>query len=77
MSGYRLIGDILALLLTILAFIEATKKGRIFILTYLALSFALPVIFHSTLISNVCFFARIGLGIGCYIYLRFFGYLTR
>ena len=76
MIGFRLIGDGLALLLCILAIIEANIKERIFILAYLALSFTLPIIFHSPLLSNICYYARIGLGIGCYIYLRFRGSLT-
>ncbi len=76
MIGYRLIGDGLAILLCILAFIETDKKGKTFILAYLALSFALPTFFHSPLFSNICYFARIGLGIGCYIYLRYQGSLT-
>jgi hypothetical protein len=76
MIGFRLIGDGLAILLCILAFIDADMKVRIFILAYLVSSFALPNIFHSSLLSNICFFARIGLGVGCYIYLRYRGSLT-
>jgi len=76
MSGFRLIGDGLAVLLCILALIEAETEGRIFILAYLGLALTLPMIFHSALLSNICFLARIGLGLGCYIYLRYRGSLT-
>jgi hypothetical protein len=71
---YGLIGEGIALLLSILAFIKAEDKGRILLVTLWGLSFLLPIIFPSVVIIYVCFFLRLAIGMGCYIFLKYHGY---
>jgi hypothetical protein len=66
-----LIGNILAIVGAGAAFFEAETKGRIFILTLMALTFIIPKIWASLLISSICFVLRMVLAIGCYVYVKY------
>ncbi len=74
---YGLIGEVIAGILSILAFIEAEEKGRILLIAVWALSFLLPVIFPSFIMRQVSPFLRLAIGIGCFVYLKYRGYFAR
>ncbi len=74
---YRLIGEGIALILFILAFIEAEAKGRIFLVSIFVLLFLFPLLFPSSIMSLLCLLARLAVGMGCYIFLKYRGYFTR
>jgi hypothetical protein len=74
---YQLIGEIIALVLFIMAFIEAEVRGRIILVSIFVLSFLLPWLFPSRIISLLCLLAKLGIGMGSYIFLRYRGYFRR
>lgn len=67
---YGSIGTGVAIILIALAIYEAEIKGRIIILVLALLTFLLPVLFRTAVLNLICYIARLLLGIGCYIYLK-------
>jgi hypothetical protein len=74
---YQLIGEIIALTLFILAFIEAEIKGRIFLVSVFVLLFLLPWLFPSRIMSLLSLITKLAVGMGCYIFLKYRGYFRR
>jgi hypothetical protein len=74
---YGLIGQGIALLLSILAFTEAGDKGKILLVALWTLSYFLPLIFPSNIMSQALLFLRLAIGIGCFIYLKHQGYFSK
>jgi lipid-A-disaccharide synthase-like uncharacterized protein len=71
---YGLIGEGIALLLSILTFIEAEEKGKIVLIALWALSFLLTIVFLSFIMRQVSLSLRLATGIGSFIYLSYQGY---
>lgn len=67
---YDLIGTGIAIILIALAIYEADIKGRIIILALTLLTFLLPALLRKAVLNLICFIARLLIGIGCYIYLK-------
>ncbi|MCJ7587356.1 MAG: hypothetical protein MUQ00_05565 [Candidatus Aminicenantes bacterium] len=68
---YSSIGLGIALIFIGLAFYEAEATGRIVILSAFALSFILPALFSSYVLSVVCRIGRLVLGIICFVYWKY------
>lgn len=68
---YEAIGTIVAIVLIVLAFYHADIKGRIIILSLSSLTFVLPRLFPSPTLHVVCWAARLFIGMGSYIYLKY------
>ena len=77
MIPYELIGQGVALLLSILAFFQAEDKGKILLVSLWVLSFMLPLFFPSLIIGRIGPFLRLAIGIGCFVYLKYQGYFSR
>jgi len=71
MGIYTGIGTGVALVLMAMAFHEAENRGRVIILSLAVLTFLLPALFPSSAIWLIFFIARILIGLGCYLYLRY------
>jgi hypothetical protein len=54
-----------------MAFSEAEDRGRIIILSVLALSFILPALFSSHTLDFVCMIGRLVLGMVCFVYWKY------
>ena len=67
---YGFIGDMLAVIVAVVAFVQAGPKGRIVIAWLMGSAFVIPRIAPSPTVSIVCFIARILIAIGCYLYIR-------
>jgi len=74
---YALIGECIAVILFTLAFIEAEVRGRIFLVSIFVLLFLLPRLFPSSIMSLLCLVAKLAVGMGCYIFLKYRGYFRR
>jgi hypothetical protein len=74
---YGLIGQGIALVLSILAFNEAGDRGKILLVALWALSFMLPLSFPSLIMGQIGPFLRLAIGIGCFVYLKYQGYFSR
>jgi hypothetical protein len=68
---YDAIGLGIALVFMALAFIESELTGRIVILGVLLISFILPAVFPSFVLSVICRIGRLLFGAGCFIYWRY------
>jgi hypothetical protein len=74
---YAMIGEVIALVLFIMAFIEAETRGRIFLVSIFVMLFLLPWLFPSSIASLLCLVAKLAVGMGCYIFLRTRKYFRR
>jgi len=74
---YELIGEVIALTLFILAFIEAEVRGRIILVSVFVLLFLLPRFFPSSNLSLLCLLVKLSVGMGSYIFLKYRGYFRR
>lgn len=70
---YGEIGDIIAAVVSILAFWLAETKGRIIIATVMILLFVLPSLFPGNTLSLICFLGRMIFAVGCYLYVKWQG----
>jgi len=70
---YAAIGEGIAIILIVYAFIESDTKGRIFLAVSYLLTFLLPSIFPSRILSVIGSLARLIIGAGCFIYLKYQG----
>ena len=68
---YADIGLLVAIVLMVLAFLESALKGRIVIVVVLVISFILPIVFPSSIISVICSVGRLLFAVGCFIFLRY------
>jgi hypothetical protein len=68
---YGNIGTIVAIVLIVLAFFHADINGRIIILSLSGLTFLLPRLFPSPTLHVICWAARLFIGMGSYIYLKY------
>jgi len=67
---YALIGNIVAAVFIIAAFLAAEARGRIAIVVLAAATFVVPKLSASSTVDIVCFTARILLAIGCALYVK-------
>lgn len=67
---YFLIGNVIAIALSALAFYEAGVKGRIVILVLVGATFLVPKLVPGLTISYLMVAARMVIGIGCTIFIR-------
>ena len=72
---YAAIGEGIALILIVFAFIESDNKGRIFLATSYFVTFLLPSIFPSKILFLIGSLARLFIGAGSFIYLKYQGYI--
>jgi hypothetical protein len=72
---YAAIGEGIALILIVFAFIESDSKGRIFLAAAYFVSFLLPSIFPSRIFFLIGSLARLFMGAGSFIYLKYQGYI--
>jgi len=70
---YAAIGEFIAIILAIVAFISAGDKGRIFLIVSFLLTICIQNLFPSRPISLICHLARLMIGIGSFIYLKLQG----
>jgi hypothetical protein len=68
---YGAIGEGVAFILIVYAFVESDTKGRIFLAVSYVLTFLLPSVFPSRILSLIGFLARLLIGAGCFIYLKY------
>jgi hypothetical protein len=68
---YAAIGLVIAIAFMVMAFRESGLKGRIVIAGFLIISFILPAIFPSMVISVICSVGRLLFGAGCFIFWRY------
>lgn len=67
---YILIGNIIALVLAVLAFNEAGNPGRIALVLLIGATFLVPKLVPGPTIPYLMLAARSVIGIGCYIFYR-------
>lgn len=70
---YGAIGEGIAFILIVFAFIESDNKGRIILAVLYFVTFLLPSVFPSRILSLICSLARLFIGAGCFIYLKYQG----
>jgi hypothetical protein len=68
---YADIGLLIAIVLMVLAFIESELKGRCVIVVALFISFILPRVFPSSLMTVICAVGRLLFAVCCFIFLRY------
>ena len=67
---YGWVANILSIVLAVVAFTQAQKKGQIAILVLMGSAFGIPHLWPSRTVALVCFLAKIIIAIGCYIYVK-------
>jgi hypothetical protein len=72
---YNLIGEGLALVFLVMAFIEAEAKFRIVLVVSYLLTFLLSRLFPSATFYLICSISRLLIGVACFIYLKYHGYI--
>jgi len=73
---YQQIGEGVAFILIIVAFIEAENKGRIIIAALFLSTLILPALFHLPSPKLIGTVARLLIGTGCYIYHKYITTIT-
>jgi hypothetical protein len=68
---YDAIGLGIAVIFMILAFLISELTGRIVIIGFLLISFILPAVFPSMVMSVICSVGRLLFGAGCFIFWRY------
>ena len=69
-----LIATAFALTCIALAWKESGLYGKIFLGLAVVLSFVLPYVFPSYVMSASCTIGRMVLGVGCFLYVKYHGY---
>ena len=64
------VGTVLALAPVIMAFRECGRRGKIFLVVIVIISFILPPVFKGRTVPALCFAGRLILGIACLFYLK-------
>jgi hypothetical protein len=67
---YLLIGNVISVFLAVYVFIIAETKGRIVIITAMAMSFVIPKLWPDQSVDLICSIGRVLCGIGCVIYIK-------
>jgi hypothetical protein len=73
MINYWLIGNIVTVIIAVAAFLEAGIKGKIFLVLIFSVLVVLPHISTIEAMDNICFFGRIIVAIGCYVFIKWRG----
>jgi hypothetical protein len=68
---YGAIGEGIAFILIVAAFIEAEAEGRVFLAASYLLTFLAQGLFPSRGLSLICHIARLMIGAGSFIYLKY------
>jgi len=72
---FGIVGNVVAVVLAVKAFVEAGAGGRIALLVLMGATFLAPRVFPGLIVSQVAFIVRMLVGIGCFVFLKYRGEL--